>query len=122
MFDERAEVESAGLGDRAGGVDFGEVLGRGGEQLGGATIRRQFKEETKDGEAGAIGGFVHHVHFKREVLLVDAMLGGSVQVVLSQVEGGATDSCGTVDDNLESAAEVLKLGRLNVRDFDDRGL
>ena len=53
-----------------------------------------------------------HVDFEREVLAVDAVLGGSVDVELSEFELVATEGGGAVHDNLDGGVEVLKLNSL----------
>lgn len=121
MVDQRLEVESGGLSDSARSVDLADVRGSGGQKVGGAAVLGQLEEDSQDDE-GAIIRLVHHVHLKREVLLVDAVLRGGVKVVLGQVEGLATDGGGAIDDGLESAAKVLKLGSLNTGEVDNRGL
>jgi hypothetical protein len=55
---------------------------------------------------------VDHVDFEREVLAVNAVLGGSVDVKLSEFELVATEGGGAVHDNLDGGVEVLKLNSL----------
>ena len=70
------------------------------------------------GDAGLTNAPVDHVHFEREVLAVDAVLGGSVDVELGEFELVATKGGGSVHDNLDGGVEVLKLDSL-LGDLDD---
>jgi len=64
---------------------------------------------------------MHHVHLKREVLLADAMFRRGMEMELLESELLAGESRGTVGDNLERRAQILKLelllGNIDDRDF-----
>lgn len=45
-----------------------------------------------------------------------------MKVVLCEVEGGTANRSCAVDDGLEGAAKVLKLGSLDIGNLDDGGL
>ena len=62
---------------------------------------------------------MYHVNLEREVLAVDAVLGGGVDVELSKTELVAAKGGGTVHYNLNGGVEVLKLNSL-LRNVDDR--
>jgi hypothetical protein len=51
---------------------------------------------------------VHHVDFKRRVLAVNAVLRRSVHVELSKSELLVVEGRGTIYDNLDGRAQVLK--------------
>lgn len=68
--------------------------------------------------AGLTNALVDHVDFEREVLAVDPVLRGSVDVELSEFELVATEGGGAIHDNLDGGVEVLKLDSL-LGNFDD---
>lgn len=63
-------------------------------------------------EGGRTNAFVHHVHLEREVLAVDAVLRGSVDVELGEAELVATEGGGAVYDDFDGGVEVLEFNGL----------
>ena len=68
--------------------------------------------------AGLTDALVHHVHLEREVLAVDAVLGGGVDVELGKAELVAAEGGGAVHHDLNGGVEVLELDSL-LGDVDD---
>ena len=61
---------------------------------------------------------MHHVHFEREVLAVDTVLGRGVDVELCKLELGSSEGGGAVDDDFDGGVEVLEFDCL-LGDVDD---
>jgi hypothetical protein len=55
---------------------------------------------------------VDEVGFEGEVLIVDAVLRGRVEVELLEAEGGAGEVCGAVYDDFDGGAKVFKFDGL----------
>jgi hypothetical protein len=104
-----AEVDACGDGclgaGRADGGERGRQRADDGRRVGG----RDLEHERDDGELGVVAhALVHHVHFERVVLAVDVVLRRRVHVELHELEVGAADGGGAVDDDFDGCAEVLE--------------